>query len=627
MFLQGALALVQMVFLPGLLITFYFNLNDGLVRTGLLSFALSLITNYILVALLTLLHLYNFTALLVLFVIEMLLLIRFIFGYGETAFKNKVHFRQSCALIAEQSAPKILLTGLALFSIVSIVWIYINSPIHALFSVPDGILRWNTWATLWSQGHFPTDTWNYPQLLPTNWSISYVFMGSPFVQLFSKFTIFLFPAGILFALWDLFLRTKKFSYVAAMIATTFISHLVLNHRAFEGYADVACAFFALMAFYWVIQARYETQHTVRNLFLGAVMAGAAACTKQSGLYIAAIYPVLMYLFVFRAETSLDSKQKIKALSISCFTLLILILPTYAFTHTPPAVLPLDPNDIVLSADPYYTLAFWQRGLFGIRYLHSMLGFSPWLILSAGIIVALSSLYSLFIDATARKLTLLIVVPYFLIWLFTVSYDPRNLAFVIPFAGIVVGVTLTKFFERLGSKRAWILFAAIVGTGALSLILFSKPIDNALIKKQTQLKLYYIGSYLTNKVIYKHIKNNQATVMSNYIYLDREPLFEKRATFEQFIDIPGMVKHIQQIKPDYLIVHKYVLTYYLSKIVLNHRKDFIPEKTAMNFIYHEKPIDEKKMNVYIKNKILKQSYVQQHYKLVYKDKNMVIMRKK
>jgi len=78
MFILGICSVFQMIFLPGFLVLKPLKI-DGIIRFTIFSFALSLIINYCMVFLLTVLGLYTRAMVSIIFVIEMLVFIKMIY--------------------------------------------------------------------------------------------------------------------------------------------------------------------------------------------------------------------------------------------------------------------------------------------------------------------------------------------------------------------------------------------------------------------------------------------------------------------------------------------------------------------------------------------------------------------
>ena len=47
-----------------------------------------------------------------------------------------------------------------------------------IFPEGDVSISWNRWALIWAHGLFPTNSYGYPQFIPTIWAVTYIFTGS-----------------------------------------------------------------------------------------------------------------------------------------------------------------------------------------------------------------------------------------------------------------------------------------------------------------------------------------------------------------------------------------------------------------------------------------------------------------
>ena len=185
-----------------------------------------------------------------------------------------------------------------------------------IFQQWDAVVSWNRWAIDWAANQLPRATGLYPQLLPANLSLSYVFQGSSEIWIFAKAYQFLFCLMMLLAMLDLARVEGRFGYVPGVVITYLLLVALLRFRMLSsGYADVPLAFFTLAAVYALALARNiasvhkppalarNTDPEARNklLIVGALLAAGAVLTKQTGLYIAATYPILAWRFVLRRQ--------------------------------------------------------------------------------------------------------------------------------------------------------------------------------------------------------------------------------------------------------------------------------------------------------------------------------------
>ena len=174
-----------------------------------------------------------------------------------------------------------------------------------IFQQWDAVVSWNRWAIDWAANRLPDFTSLYPQLLPANVSLTYVFMQTSDVWIFAKAFQFLFCLMLLLAMFDAARATGNFGFVPGVLLTYGLLVAVLRFRMIgSGYADVPLAFLSFAAVYALLLARRmeAAQMRGRYVLVGAALAAGAALTKQSGLYLAAVYPLLAWRFVLRPAT-------------------------------------------------------------------------------------------------------------------------------------------------------------------------------------------------------------------------------------------------------------------------------------------------------------------------------------
>lgn len=183
MFFNGFLSLVQIVVLPGWVVAELLKLN-GWPKVALV-FPLSLIVNYMLVVGLVSLGLYSQTMLYSIVALEILLLV----GMGT---RNKLNSQAfvKLDLLKNWNADdfykilEIVFTVVVLFVLVK----YLVTIFPAHFDTYDDKCNWARWATSWYNSEWPVFTWDYPQMLPAIWSMTYKFIGTDEIEYFA--TIF-----------------------------------------------------------------------------------------------------------------------------------------------------------------------------------------------------------------------------------------------------------------------------------------------------------------------------------------------------------------------------------------------------------------------------------------------------
>ncbi|MCP5045790.1 MAG: hypothetical protein GY940_01360, partial [bacterium] len=217
MFILGLLAFFQTVFIPGFILLKYINLvhdtgntfNDTL-RRLVYGFGLSLLINYLFAFYLTLTGLYTPLTLYIILFIEAGLLIYYRKYRKETQpGDTKLDISRRIASFKTFLASNSLLYNLLFFLSLSVILLYVFYFLYFLgtiFMHWDPAVAWNRFAIEWSNNQFPTNTWRYPQLMPSNWSVSYVMMQSAEVQLFAKSIMPLFSIGTLLLFLNLALQ-------------------------------------------------------------------------------------------------------------------------------------------------------------------------------------------------------------------------------------------------------------------------------------------------------------------------------------------------------------------------------------------------------------------------------------
>ena len=196
---------------------------------------------------------------------------------------------------------------------------------------------WNRWAVEWADNELPAND----ELLPT------IAAGEHLAQLrihanqpgldLRQAVQFLFCLMLLLAMFDAARRSGNFSLVPGVAIAYWLLVALLRYRMLSsGYADVPLAFFAWMPVYALVLAgissapkeRRGKRWTQRSkwLLVGGLCAAGAALTKQMGLYAAAVYPLLVWLWLgeqpFRAT--------VRSLFRLCLVITVLVAPWYIY---------------------------------------------------------------------------------------------------------------------------------------------------------------------------------------------------------------------------------------------------------------------------------------------------------
>ena len=506
MALLGLLSLGQVVVLPGYLLLRALRVGGGTLGTCILSFALSLVINHFLVAGFVLLGVYRPGVVYAVFAAELALLLlmdgqRLKTGLAELIgawrrqageFLHELEHADTSATVgctertagdiegcAESWTPENISCRIAPVHVThhgtgisaihsppgEAVWLRRSLVAAAalviggfaltgiaqtgeIFQQWDAVVSWNRWAVDWAAGRLPFATSIYPQLLPTNMSLTYVFMQSSAVWIFAKAFQFLFCLMLLLALLDMARVQGKFGYVPGVVITYGLLVALLRFRMLSsGYADVPLAFFTLASVYAMALARRtnDPRQRVKCLMIGAMLAAGAALTKQTGLYVVVIYPILVRQFVLRGDELGSPRQRLPTLLGMCLLMGILVSPWYIYKFCD-FQSGCDCNNTVL------LLTDFHEG----RDLLQRMSYGGAMIVEAttpiGVILLLIAVAASLREPFQRWLVGIFVVPLGLIWAMAFSYDLRNLALLIPWVGAAAGIGLMQVVSwgaRLG----------------------------------------------------------------------------------------------------------------------------------------------------------------------------------
>ncbi|MBL1193301.1 MAG: hypothetical protein HND51_03015 [Chloroflexi bacterium] len=554
------LAIIQMAFLPGFLLLRVILPRQGFICTLVFSFALSLIFNYCVVALLTTFGIYYDWLIYVVIAAEVILLLRlfpfWLWSFDEIWLAIHKSFSKVGAAIQTQRnawrssvqklddpdqrkqavnelSQKLILLLAFLIAVYTLVWaIQIGiKNLGTVFQTYDAIVSWNPWAIAWAGNAFPVGTWQYPQLIPTNWSLTYVLIGSIQVQFFAKAIMPLFTLFMLLLLFQLGLERKKAGYFIAMLALLFILRKFLLIYIPDGYVDLPVTFFGFAAVYTLLVSSklQEDGQQARYLLLGALLAAGSAVTKQAGIYILVLYPLLAYLMVIRPSTSESKSTLWKNLGGGFGLALAIVLPWYIYVRSRINA------GLAESEVPWVTEGIYKGATLPERFINGMRSLEEYILLFIFVLVAL-----LWLGRKQRILVISIIIPFTVLWGFYFSYSPRNLALVFPFLALAVGLGFDRILERIrfDRLRGYVLLVLLVVLMLLGTRYF--PAERMLEQNiEQQGELFYSG---VNQQVYDYLEE---TGFSQQIITDYPlgflPDLEGLQVAERFEDYDSYVR--------------------------------------------------------------------------------------
>lgn len=449
----GIISIIQMVFLPGLIISKLIKFGFGGVPRIVAIFGFSLFSNFLLVVLLTLCHIYLQISILIIIILEIAtclwLFRKSLFIPFEDLFQRFEQWIKSVdySLSDKSDSSSIvriikyfLFFGLLIFAVTDIVWVLqrFTNNLGTVFQTWDAVVSWNRWALEWSKGIFPTATSYYPQLIPANWSISYVMMNGLELQSFPKAIMPFFSLLILLMLFDLGLKTKSFGFFIGVIITRLIIKKFTGEFIADGYVDLPMAFFSFASVYLLLCARLKADKKNYDLGLiiaSIILAAGAALTKQAGVFVLLLLPLLGYLILYRQNHEMFTKQKTRNLLI-VYSLAILITASWYLVKWIQINAGVDSSNIAyVTKDIYQGAGYLERALDAF----TLLGKYKYLLLALVPAVFI-------VKKPYRWFGIIVAIPFSIIWIFFFSYEVRNLALIFPIWGLIIGLFVQQLFD-------------------------------------------------------------------------------------------------------------------------------------------------------------------------------------
>ena len=491
MFVFGVLAVLQVTFIPGMILLKAINYRWRWLQGILLAFGLSLVANYVLAFILVTLRLYLRGVVLSIFVLEVIALL-YVYrdvlaqpleqAASKWLAQAEDFFRGLLAGLVdvEDDRPlvRFLVGAVSLILVLyafSMVWwgvkVFFNG-VGMVFDQWDAVVSWNRWARSWAGNTFPNTFGSYPQLIPLNLSMVYVFMGGDRIQFFGVAVMSMFTGAILLLLLDLAFQHKRVGFFAAIIAAQFILKEFTGNFINTAYVDIPLAFFAFAAFYAAYQAKQQPDlKTARPyVWASALLAAGAAVTKQPGFWILGFVALFLFFVVLPMFGVNSWKDRINTLLLPFGIAALVVLPWYIYVEIGIFSGRIQPNMDVLTDTIYgdktrleiFIDAFRSLGVYAYALLVVLLG-SAWL------------------DKVWRWTVYGIVLPYSLIWAALFSYEPRNLAMAFGFWALAIGLVLEKLLVfagnlveklRLGRLRTFVLPVLFILLLALGGVVFT-----------------------------------------------------------------------------------------------------------------------------------------------------------
>ncbi len=569
--LLGLCALLQGTFLHGFLVLHFLGIRQaGVLPTWILSFSLSVTANYLIVTLLVAIGAYVPAVVYGIFAAELALAAwvcraRLARPAGAWLGNLAGQYSPFAAWFRAASFSNKACAGAGLLLALWCVYPLLLAPVRkfgTIFTIWDDVVSWNHWATMWAANGFPRETLSYPQLLPALWSLTYVFQQDTVVQFFAKAVMPLFPLSILLVYLDLGLRQKRPGYLFSVFFAAVILHRFMGPYVYEGFADIPVGFMGLASIYALLLAAEEPpERRAKYLLAGALIVAGCAHTKQVGLYLGALYPVLAFVLTADRISVPGLRGQLPALLRVAVLTAVLVVPWYVVVHWQMWMGTNTSNIYDLVVTEHAGRSLLIRMQHAASLLAEPLG-NPkavFLLLAAALAIAL-------FDRQWRWLVALVVVPFYIIWSLLFSYDLRTLAFIMPLAGGVAGVAAWQAWAWVARPIATLLGRAsggvylLAGIACVLLIASSPRFDGDVLRARQLEKQRAVGEASVNEQVYRQYEILPGKILTNYTMLQAGflPGLEKQAIDEDFRDLATLRRKLLESAPTYLLARVDIL---------------------------------------------------------------------
>jgi hypothetical protein len=327
-YLNGLLALFFVFVLPGSVLVRALGIPSFPQRWFVVLLA-SMTANHLLV---TLVATFHFDPLTTYRVATVALAAALIFA----AVKGKAEARISIyrgASIARWSDIGWLLLSLAVLGICYVnVW---KHGVPNIFDDGDVSASWNAWSLIWSQGLFPGSSYGYPQLVPTLWAVTYIFIGSTEQYFAFYIYIVLIVAPLCLNAMNLGRLSWWLPLLQGLVFVWFVAELQeswLRRTLQEGYPDWVAAISAFCGTVLFLAngsgGRFDQEKIVTAL-MSLCLVSIAAATKP----IYALFAIAILIGICTdAAGHLERKQRI-AFFVIAVGLLSLFAAAYALNYS------------------------------------------------------------------------------------------------------------------------------------------------------------------------------------------------------------------------------------------------------------------------------------------------------
>ncbi|HAC62404.1 MAG TPA: hypothetical protein DCF68_02420 [Cyanothece sp. UBA12306] len=547
--LLAPIALLQVCFIPGLIIISKLRFKNNIFLFVSIIFALSLVTNYLWVLSLTTLKILSWKITCAFLIIEFIYIFVFIKSISQQIRESLQITKLQIQAIIKPKHNYYLLIFLSTVLIISTSFLLrnINDRIFGtiqVFTAWDAVVSWNRWAVSWSQNQFPTLTWEYPQLIPANWALTYLILGNEKIEFVAKNLMYLFPVFGLISFVGLSLYMSKIEIILGAIFSVYLIEVsqAMIHQV--GYVDIPVSIFAAILFssgFNVNLFNEQDKFPLKTLLVLGTIGGGAIAIKQTGAFVFASFIIIFYINQLR-------KRSFKS-QLICLT--ILIIPAIAIGSSWYVlkyflIQDFSSNYVQLVSDPQ----LHQESFIFKRMTSSFEKYFSSYFLIFSVILSLIPRFGKLNFLT--HIVWFYLIPWTLIWSAFFSYDNRNLFPVYTSLGLVSGANLyfllanvitrikpikvlaIKYINHKNNSSLSFLSFFIILSLLISIYLnvyVQNNYNSFYLTRQQEAKLER-GSYTINRKILKYFQSKEKSdlllkVATDYQYLGFIPGLKPR----------------------------------------------------------------------------------------------------
>lgn len=446
MFILGILSVFQITFIPGFIfLTLFYPEKRSAIQISTYCYALSILFNYLLSCLLTMLGIYTSTAVQLVVALELLYLAIYFFRRPRIAYKGAAPSFLSPVVATNLLGKLSAIVGLLG---IGILCAYALQKVGTVFQFSDEIGSYNSWALQWTLNKFPdaNDTFGYPVGIPANWSLGYLFMGNSSIQFFNKISMVFFPISCSLLFWELGVRSKKYTLLSAI--PIFTATLILFTPQFigAGTLDIPASCVAFLCFYVALDL-LKNGFDFKKIILMHLFAASSASLKQSGLFVVAGVLALTVYFIFRQRRILTQKQIMRTISWSIAISFFLSLSWYLWIQYQIYEGRASSEATYLTKGIHQGRNYSERLLWALRMFFCLdRGLKSQILIS---LISALTIFTFFLKKT--RILFLAVISYFFLWALFFSYEVRTLALIFPFMAYLCAESIDYFLSILKIK--------------------------------------------------------------------------------------------------------------------------------------------------------------------------------